>query len=47
MYTWLETHLRIVLDRHLGNEEGQDPLTWLLIIFVLWLIIAGRRLVVQ
>lgn len=47
MYTWLETHLRIVLHRHLGNEEGQDALTWLLILFVLWLIIAGRRLVVQ
>lgn len=47
MYAWLETQVRPVLRRYLGNEEGQDVLTWLLILLVLWLIIAGRRLVVQ
>lgn len=47
MYIWLETHLRSVFHRHLVNEKGQDPLTWLLVLFVIWLIIAGRRLVVQ
>jgi cytochrome b subunit of formate dehydrogenase len=41
-------HRRLLSALHLlNNEAGQDVLTWLLIIFVLWLIIAGRRVIVQ
>jgi hypothetical protein len=29
------------------DESGQEVLTWLLIIFVLWIVIAGRRIIVQ
>lgn len=47
MYAWLETQVRPVLRRYLGNEEGQDALTWLLILLVLFLIFSGRRVLVQ
>jgi len=47
MYAWLESYLRAVVQRHLRSEAGQDVLTWLLILFVLWLVLAGRRVLVQ
>jgi hypothetical protein len=44
---WLETFIRATVARVHTDERGQDVLVWLLVIFVLWLIIAGRRLIVQ
>jgi len=43
---WLDPFVRILRNLY-RDEAGQEVLTWLLIIFVLWLIIAGRRLIVQ
>ena len=46
MDVWLDPVVR-VLRKLYGDERGQEVLTWLLIIFVLWLVIAGRRIIVQ
>ena len=46
MDLWLDPFLRILRNLY-RDEGGQEVLTWLLIIFVLWIIIAGRRLIVQ
>jgi nitrate reductase NapE component len=43
----LEQVLRAVIARVHRDERGQEVLTWLLVLFVLWLILAGRRVVVQ
>ncbi|MDQ7828405.1 MAG: hypothetical protein QN122_09700 [Armatimonadota bacterium] len=47
MVTWLQTYIRHVVGRYLDNESGQDVLVWLLVLFVIWLLVAGRRVVVQ
>jgi hypothetical protein len=47
MGAWLEASLRALLQRLHRDERGQDVLVWLLVIFVLWLILTGRRVVVQ
>ncbi len=47
MVDWLQTYLRTYLGRYLGNERGQDILVWVFVLFILWLILAGRRVVVQ
>jgi len=43
---WLDAILRGVRSLY-RDESGQEVLTWLLVIFVLWLVIAGRRIIVQ
>lgn len=40
---WLVAQIRA----HLRNERGQDVIVVLLIIFLLWLVIYGRKVVVQ
>jgi hypothetical protein len=40
---WLVAQVRT----HVNNERGQDVIVVLLIIFLLWLVINGRKLVVQ
>lgn len=40
---WLVAQIRT----HLNNERGQDVIVVLLIIFLLWLVISGRKVVVQ
>lgn len=47
MLTWLETYIRHTVGRYLDDESGQDVLVWLLVLFVIWLLVAGRRVVVQ
>lgn len=47
MFTWLESYLRATLDRYLNNERGQDVLVVLLILLVVWLLVAGKRIIVQ
>ncbi|MDR7486985.1 MAG: hypothetical protein QN187_16885 [Armatimonadota bacterium] len=47
LIAWLEQAARTVLARFHRDERGQEVLTWLLVLFVLWLILAGRRVVVQ
>jgi len=39
-------YIRAVLARYVDNERG-DVLVWLIVLLVLWLILAGRRVVVQ
>lgn len=46
MDPWFDAILRGARTLY-RDERGQEVLTWLLIIFVLWLIIAGRRIIVQ
>jgi hypothetical protein len=43
---WLDPIVRALRNLY-RDESGQEVLTWLLIIFVLWLVIAGRRIIVQ
>ena len=38
--------LRPMLQRHIRDERGQEVLTWLLILFVLWILLAGGRILV-
>jgi len=45
MDAWLDPIIRLL--RNLHRDESGDILVWLLIIFVLWLVIAGRRVIVQ
>jgi hypothetical protein len=41
---WLETKLRA----HLGNEQGAtEIIVVLLIVFLFWLVLTGRKVVVQ
>ncbi len=40
---WLVAQVRT----HLNNERGQDVIVVLLVLFLLWLIIYGRKVVVQ
>jgi hypothetical protein len=40
---WLVGQIRI----HLRNERGQDAIVILLIIFLLWLLISGKKIFVQ
>ncbi|MDR7555851.1 MAG: hypothetical protein QN157_09610 [Armatimonadota bacterium] len=47
MILWLQQVVRAGLVRFHRDERGQEVLTWLLVLFVLWLILAGRRVVVQ
>ncbi len=46
MREWLRWMVAEVRAR-VHNERGQDVIVVLLIIFLLWLLINGRRLVVQ
>jgi len=46
MLIWLD-YLRTYLHRYLGTEKGQGILVWLVVLFVLWIILSGRRVVVQ
>lgn len=43
----LETWIRASVARYVGNEKGQEWLVILLVIFVLWLLLTGSRVVVQ
>ncbi len=45
MSVWLD-YVRTVLHRYVGEEAGQ-VLVWVLVLFVLWVILSGRRVVVQ
>ncbi len=47
MSDWLHTYIRTFVGRYLDNEHGQDILVWLIVLFVLWLVLAGRRVLVQ
>ena len=38
---------REALERYLENERGQDVVTWLLILAILWLILSSARLTLQ
>lgn len=40
---WIVDEVRARVD----NERGQDIIVFLLIIFLLWLVISGRKLLVQ
>ena len=40
---WLVVEVRA----RVGNERGQDVIVVLLIIFLLWLVISGRKILVQ
>jgi len=46
MAEWVQWIVHEVRAR-VHNERGQDVIVVLLIIFLLWLIISGRKLVVQ
>ncbi len=50
MYAWLDAHVRALLHRH-GinvNENGEvELLLIVLIAFIIGLLVAGRRIVVQ
>ncbi len=48
MYAWLETHVRALLHRHGINENGEvELLLIVLIAFIIGLLVAGRRIIVQ
>ncbi len=47
MITRLETWVRSSVARYLGNERGQDIIVVLLVLFVIWLLLTGGRVVVQ
>jgi hypothetical protein len=32
---------------HLGNERGQDVLVVLLVIFLIWLLVTGRKIIIE
>ncbi len=40
---WIVDEVRARVD----NERGQDIIVFLLIIFLLWLVISGRKVLVQ
>lgn len=44
LFTWLRTYL---LSRTRGERGQADVIVILIIIFLLWLIVQGRRVVVQ
>jgi hypothetical protein len=46
MEVWVEWLVAQVRAR-VNNERGQDVIVVLLIIFLIWLVINGRKLVVQ
>src|SRR3989304_1153962 len=43
MSDWLHTYIRAFVGRYLNNEQGQEIIVWLIVLFVLWLVLAGRR----
>lgn len=44
MYTWLEAYIR----SRISNQRGQaEVVVILIILFLLWLIVQGRKVVVQ
>ncbi len=44
MYTWLDAYIR----SRLSNDRGQAELIVIaLIVFLLWLLVSGRKVVVQ
>lgn len=44
MYTWLESHIR----SRFSSERGQADLVLIsIVLFLLWLVAQGRRIVVQ
>ncbi len=48
MHIVLESWIRSVVSRTLGNERGQSELLILgLLIFLVWLLASSRRLIVQ
>jgi hypothetical protein len=46
MREWVQWVVDEVRAR-VGNEHGQDVIVVLLIIFLLWLVISGRKILVQ
>lgn len=46
MREWLQW-LGVEVRARVGNERGQDVIVVLLIIFLLWLVISGRKILVQ
>ncbi|MDR5694841.1 MAG: hypothetical protein QN198_12320 [Armatimonadota bacterium] len=51
MLAWLEAYLRMLLHRFHRADRSvvlkQDPLVLALILFLLWLLLTGRRIVIQ
>ncbi len=47
MLTLLEVHLRAWMRRYLGESGNADLIVVLLVVFLVWLLIANRRIVVQ
>jgi len=47
MITRFESWIRTGVARYLGNERGQDIIVVLLVLFVIWLLLTGGRVVVQ
>ncbi len=48
MYAWIEANLRSLLHRHGIDENGQAELILLaLIAFMIGILVAGRRIIVQ
>lgn len=47
MFKTLKGRMNDAIERYLENERGQDAITWILIIIVLWLLISAMRLTVQ
>lgn len=47
MIMWLETWIRASVARYVGNERGQEWIVILLVLFLLWLLLTGSKVVVQ
>jgi len=47
MITRFTTWVRVGAARYVGNERGQDIIVLLLVLFVIWLLLTGGRVVVQ
>lgn len=47
MLTWVQAWLHTIVYDYIDNERGQDVIVWLVILLLLWLIVSGRRLLVQ
>lgn len=47
MITRFKNWVRVGAARYVGNEKGQEIIVVLLILFVLWLLLTGGRVVVQ
>ena len=47
MITRFKNWVGVGAARYVGNEKGQEIIVVLLILFVLWLLLTGGRVVVQ